>query len=132
MNYIVHTRFKDRAFCGEVNLPATTPLESADGVILYKGRPVCFEASENAHRFFARDDDGNGMRRGRLTRAIQKALAKRDSHYQERWDRVWGDPVCRRCKRPGSEGYWLWGHAFFLADIDTLKYIAGLVDAKEG
>lgn len=131
MNYIAHKRFKDKAFCGSVNIPATTALESVDGVILYKGKPVCFETSENAHQFFARNDDGNGMRRGRLTQAIQKKLEKRDIHYQERWDKVWGDPVCRSYKRINSDDYWLWNHNFFNAGIDALKHIAELVGAKE-
>lgn len=132
MNYIVHKRFKDKAFCGDVNIPATTVLESVDGVILYDGQPICFETSENAHQFFARNDDGNGMQRGRLTQAIQKKLAKRDKHHQERWDRVWDDPACQPYKRVDFGDYWLWNHEFFNADVDVLKHIAELVGAKEG
>lgn len=131
MNYIAHKRFRDQAFCGSVNIPATAELESADGVIFYRGEPVCLETSENAHRFFARNDDERGMERGRLTRAILKKLEKRDSRYQERWDRVWKDPVCRTYKRTDHDDYWLWNHAFFNAELDTLRHIAELVGAKE-
>ena len=130
MDYIVYKRFKGKAFCGNVNIPAVTALESVNGVILYKGNPICFETSENAHQFFARNDDGNGMRRGQLTQAIQKMLAKRDSHYQERWDKVWDDSICRSYKRADFDDYWLWNHKFFNAEIDTLKHIAELVGAK--
>lgn len=134
MNYIVHKRFKDTAMCGEINLPAKTKLKSTDGVIVYNGSPICRETSENAHQFFARDDDGHGMERGRLTQAIMKTLAKRngrdDPEHQARWDKVWVDPVCQQYKRPDYTDYWLWGHNFYQADINDLRHIAKLVGAK--
>lgn len=130
MNYIAHKRFKDKALCGDVNIPAKTELESVDGLILYQGKPICFEKSENAHQFFARNDDGNGMQRGRLTRDIQKKLSNRDKHYQYRWDKVWDDSVCKKYKRMDFDDYWLWNHKFFNAEIDTLKHIAELVGVK--
>lgn len=34
MKYVVHRRFKDKAICGEVNLPAMTMCEEANGYIL--------------------------------------------------------------------------------------------------
>ena len=131
MEYIVHRRFKHRAICGEVNLPATTACEKADQYICYKGKPLCMFTSEYAHQYFARNDDSNGMLRGKLTQAIQKALAKRDANYQKRWNNVWGDPTCQPYKRVEHEDFWLWNHDFFNADIDTLKYIAKLVGVKE-
>ncbi len=132
MNYVVHKRFKGKAFCGDVNIPAATLLENIDGIIAYENKPLCFDRSENAHQFFARNDDGNGMLRGRLTQAIQKQLAKRDKHYQERWDKVWDDPACQPYKRTDFKDYWLWNHEFFNAEIDVLRHIARLVGAKEG
>lgn len=132
MKYIVHKRFKGKTLCGDMNISATTVLENVGGVIAYGDKPLCFDTSENAHQFFARDDDGNGMLRGRLTQAIQKQLAKRDKHYQERWDKVWDDPICQPYKRIDFEDYWLWNHEFFNAEIDVLQHIAKLVGAKEG
>lgn len=131
MKYIAHRRFKGKAICGEVNIPALTELENIAGVIYCGGEMICYEASENAHQFFALDNDENGMLRGKLTQAIQKRLAKRDAHYQARWDKVWGDPICQAYKRPEYEDFWLWNHAFFNADIESLKHIAELVGAKE-
>ena len=93
VKYIVHKRFKDKAICGDVNLPALTECESHDGFITCGGKTICCETSENAHQFFSRNDDGMGMVRGFLTQAIQKTLSKRDKNYQERWDRVWDDEV---------------------------------------
>ena len=127
MEYITHRRFKRNAICGEVNLPFGTLCEERDGVIFRGELPLCFSGSENAHQYFSRDDDGNGVERGKLTQAIQKNLAKRDSGYQARWDKVWDDRVCQKYKRTDSEDFWLWGHAFFNADISDLRYIANLV-----
>lgn len=132
MKYIVHKRFKDKAICGYVNLPALTECESSNGVIIFNGKTLCCETSKNAHQHFARNDDGNGMLRGRLTQAILKTLSKRDAHYQERWDKVWDDEASQKYKRDDYEDYWLWNHDFFHASIDDLRHIAQLVGAKEG
>lgn len=131
MKYITHRRFKGNAICGQVNIPALTTLESANGVIMLGERALCYEQSENAHQFFAQNEDGEGLMRGQLTQAIQKTLARRDNQYQERWDRVWDDPVCQKYKRADHEDHWLWNHDWFQADIDTLRHIAALVGAKE-
>ena len=132
MKYIVHSEFNGGAICGDVILPAGTVCD-CDGVIIsHKGKPICFVKSENAHQFFAVNDDNMGMERGRLTQAIQRTLSTRDSRYQERWDKVWGDTVCKSYKRADYADFWLWGHSFFTADISTLEYIAKLVGAEEG
>lgn len=132
MKYIVHRRFKDKALCGDVNLPAMTVLENCGGIIYHNGNALCYEDCESAHQFFARDDDGNGMLRGKLTQSIQKKLGQRDKRYQERWDKVWDDPACQPYKRADHDDRWLWNHSFFNTDIDVLRHIAQLVGAKEG
>lgn len=131
MKYVVHRRFKVNAICGSINLPAMTECECEDGLITYNNTAICYATSENAHQFFAVNEDGMGMERGRLTQSIQKALAKRDGSYQERWDKVWKDSVCEEYRRKDYEDFWLWGHDFFNANIDVLRYIANLVGAKE-
>lgn len=108
---------------GQVNIPAKTKGEVVDGIIYVNNLPICYTTSENAHQYFARDDDGNGMERGYLTQEIQRLLRG----HQKRWDRVWADPVCRAYKRTEHEDYWLWNHEFFNADIETLRYIHKLV-----
>lgn len=131
MKYIVHRRFRDKAICGDVNLPAMTACECDGVVIKYNGKPICSARSENAHQYFAINEDGMGMVRGKLTQAIQKALAKRDNEYQQRWDKVWDDEVCQPYKRKDYDDYWLWDHDFFNADINVLRHIAKLVGVKE-
>ena len=132
MNYIVHTRFKGRAICGDVNLPAMTECTLEESTICYEGHPLCYVKSDNAHNHFARNDDGQGMTRGKLIRAIQNRLAKRDEQYQARWDKVWGDPLCQQYRRPEHQDHWLWNHEFHEAPIHDLRHIAALVGAKVG
>lgn len=134
MKYIAHRRFKTNAICGWVNIPATTEVECEGDILIYNNGILCYEECENSHQFFARNDDGRGMERGKLTQAIMKALAKTngrgDKQHQERWDRVWSDPACQPYKRADDDEYWLWNHDFFNADIDVLQHIAELVGAK--
>ena len=132
MKYIVHRRFKGKALCGDVNLPAMTELEREGGLITYNNSALCYEGSENSHQFFARNDDGNGMLRGRLTQSIQRRLMKHDKQHQERWDKVWCDERCQSYRQPEYHNDWVWNHDFYNADIDVLQHIAKLVGAKEG
>lgn len=132
MKYIAHRRLKKDVICGSVNIPSMTEVACEGGIIIYNNGIVCYEGSDTANQFFARNDDGRGMERGRLTQAITKTLERRDSQYQERWDRVWDDPVCQMYKRVEYADYWLWNQEFFNADIDVLKHIAKLIGAKEG
>lgn len=127
MNFITHQRFKDKAICGEVNLPALTEVELKDNMLYWQDKPLCVITSENAHKYFARNDDGQGMERGRLTQAIQQSLQKQDNKYQDRWDKVWEDELCRKYKRKEYADYWLWNHAFFNADIADLEHIYNLI-----
>lgn len=131
MQYIVYRRFKGKALCGDVNFPALTVCESDGTIITHMGKPICFAGSENAHQFFAVNDDGMGMERGRLIQKIQKILAQRDEDYQKRWDRIWDDPLCQPYRREDYDDYWLWGDKFFDAGIGTLRHIAALIGAKE-
>ena len=66
MKYIVHKRFKSKAICGYVNLPALTECECVDGRIVCNGKIICNERSENAdyedfwlwnHDFYQADID---------------------------------------------------------------------------
>lgn len=72
MKYITHNRFKKLAACGEtLNIPYGTELGTAgEFIITPEGKPICFATSENAKMHFARNDDGQGLERGKLTWAI--------------------------------------------------------------
>lgn len=132
MKFITHKRFKEKAICGEVNIPAMTEVEELDNkLIVYNGKPLCYSTSQSGHEHFCRNNDEQGLKRGKLTTEIQKKLNKRDDDYQKRWDKVWEDSICQKYKRPEHKDHWLWNHDFFNADIFDLKYIAKLVGVKE-
>ena len=126
MQYIIHTRYKAISQSGPVNVPARTVCEEENSTIYHQGKKLCFTTSEDAHQHFARNDDGQGLRRGELTQAIQKELQKKKNH-QKRWDKVWGAPALLRYKRPEHPDFWRWNHAFFEAPIKDLEYIYNLV-----
>lgn len=127
MNYIAHKRFKGKGLSGYTNIPATTELDCQGNIIFYNDKPLCLTTSENAHQYFARNDDGKGLTRGKLTQYILKRLAKRDRNYDIRWNKIWNDKVCAAFKREEFSDYWLWNHAWYEADIVTLTYIANLI-----
>lgn len=127
MKYITYRRFRHADF----NIPAMAECDEVDGIIMHDGQGVCSVNSYNAREYFARNDDGNGMLRGKLTHAIQKELAKNDEDHQARWDKVWDDPVCQPYRRKDHADFWLWNNLFYHADIDVLKHIASLVGARQ-
>lgn len=132
MNYIAYRRFKGKAICGYMNIPFKTECQCVNGIISLDGKPICAEKSENAHQHFSANGDGQGVQRGLLIQAIRKMLEKKDSQYQSRWDKIWGDSLCQKYKRTDHEDFWLWNHEFFNAPITDLRHIAALVGAKGG
>jgi len=122
--YIVHKIFNKRAICGAVNLAAGTACQEVGGVLYTNGKPLCMAASENAHQYFARNDDGQGLLRGQLTQSIQERM-KNQNHA---WDFIVEDAVCLKYKRVEHADHWLWNHEFFGASIEDLQYISDLVD----
>lgn len=127
INYIVHTRFKQKAICGEVNFPYGSLCIATNNLITYKGSPICYITSQNAYDYFANNDDGQGLKRGELTQSITKLLAKRDKFYQARWDKIWADKTLTKFKRPENADYWLWNFEFYNASIEDLEYIYNLI-----
>ena len=125
MEYIVYKRFKTKAICGDVNIPALSKCELTGPYICFEKKPLCVAASENAHNYFMRNDDGNGMLRGDLIDTIKKTL----QNNKEKWDKVWEDDLCRKYRRAEHKDHWLWNHDFYNADIADLEYICRLVSA---
>lgn len=132
MEYITIKRARLVGISGPVNLPYGTAVQCEDGFLYHDGAWICGDHSQNAYDYFARNDDGNGIERGELTKAIRKALEKRDADYQTRWDKVWADSLCQKYKRPEHADFWLWNFEYYNAPIPDLRYIAKLVGAKGG
>ena len=80
-SYITVKRAKFKTISGEVNIPYGTKLEVGGNVLLYNGKPVCAVFSDCAYEFFAQNDDGQGLLRGRAprgARGLKSAAAPRN------------------------------------------------------
>lgn len=130
--YVVTRRYKKLAQCGNVNIPYGTECNVVNSHITCDKGTICFVASQDAFDYFSQNDDGNGLERGRLTQAIIKCLELKeyDTTYQDRWDKIWTDPVCQKYKRSDFADHWLWNYEFYNAPLFDLQYIAKLVGAK--
>lgn len=128
--YITTKRFKGQAITSEVNIPYGTEVQCVIGYIVHDNLPICADHSQNAYDYFARNDDGKGLERGKLIQEIKKVLSKKDDEYQARWDKVWENEVCQKYKRVEYSDYWLWNHEFYNAEIEDLRHIAGLLSIK--
>ena len=127
MEYICYKRFKQTAICGNVNIPYGTVLAAENGIISNNGKPICYTKSQNAYDYFAINDDGKGIERGKLTADIISTLAKRDAKHQARWDKVWADLSLLKYKRPEHADHWLWNHDFYCAPIADLERIKQMI-----
>lgn len=124
MEYIVHTDFIGKAICGEVNLPKGTIVKCYnDKAICYQGKALCMNRSESAHKYFARNDDGNGLKRAELIKTIKNTLQENE----ELWDRVMEDTFCAQFNKNGNGDTWLWSHEFYNADIADLERIIEII-----
>lgn len=111
--YIVRKRARFVSINGPVNLPYGTPVDAVDGFLVHNGRPLCAVTSESAHRYFARNDDGNGKARGALIGAIMAKLERK----RRRPSNALGSPVERpggaEITPPGSCGFLAVGPCLF-------------------
>lgn len=139
MKYVAIKRYKRPELPGPfgrsaANIPYGADLEERGGKLHYKGLPVCNDHSAVMREYFARNDDGQGLLRGKLSRAIVQTLEIRKGETKEqhnaRWDVVWNDPLCLKYRKQAQADFFLWSIEFFNAPIEDLSYIAGLVGAK--
>lgn len=132
--YVTRRRARFKALSGEVNIPYGTVLENRGGTLMLNGKRICRASSQNACDYFSRDDDGQGVERGKLVTAIlaqlKPDLRNDDAGHQARWDKVWADRLCQRYRRLEHEDYWLWNQAFYEAPVEDLRHIALLIGAK--
>ena len=129
MKYVTVKRFKrENALCGSANIPRGTALESRGNVLFYRGKPVCCATGSVMREYFAANDDGMGLERGKLTQAISRCLAA----HNERWQAVYEDVVCQKYEKTPGTDFWLWNFEFYSAPIEDLRHIAALVGAEKG
>lgn len=133
MEYIVHRRCREMGAAGQqLNLSYGSVFHTIGSFIATpEGMAICFETSDTAHRYFARNDDGQGLQRGRLTYAVawsdrvrlvngrrQRFTAEEIEMLERDWGRflVPDVPVL------------LFNHSFFIAEIDELEQLAHALD----
>lgn len=136
-SYITVKRAKFKTISGEVNIPYGTKLEVGGNVLLHNGKPVCAVFSDCAYEFFAQNDDGQGLLRGKLIQTIKSTLAKHDEAHQDRWDKIWDDPRCQQYKCSDRDDFWLWNHDFYMVGTGLrVGEVTGLrwcdIDLDEG
>lgn len=127
MNYIVHKRFKQTGASGErYNFPYGTELETIGNFIAYNNEAVCTTTSQQAHEYFARNDDGRGLERGKLTYAIAFS-----SRHPNKTDTFRFTPEQRNLLIEKyshflipSEEWILFNHNFFNAEVEELEEMA--------
>ena len=130
MLYIVHHRYRGKICTAtEVNLPRGTVCESAGPAIILKGAPVCYTTSEVGHKYFARNDDGRGLRRGALTYEI--AYSNRERYNKEgNRNQRFTDEEIEMLERDWSKflipdiDVILFNHDFFNGEIEDLEKLA--------
>ena len=138
MQYITIKRYKrpDRPGRKGVNIPYGEIIEEQNNRLYYHNIELCNDHSAVMREYFARNDDGQGLKRGKLSQSIIKTLLARPDEtreeHQKRWDVVYDDKlVCPKYRKTAeNSGDWLWNIEFYNAPIEDLEYIAKLVGAK--
>lgn len=123
MEYITIKRFREECLAGEANIPYGTQAQEQGGVIFCRGVPICYIDSQNALDYFARNDDGQGLRRGELVQEIVRRLEKKDALYQDRWNAMWADERANRLRRKEHADHWIWSVDFYNAPVSELERI---------
>lgn len=74
VEYICHRKYSKIAACGDyLTFKQNARFETIGCFIAHDKRAICTVNSEDAHRYFAKNDDGNGIKRGNLTYKIAYA-----------------------------------------------------------
>lgn len=126
MEYVAHKPFCRQSLGGEVNIKRGDKLEERNGVLFFRGRPVCLSTCQAAKEHFAINEDKNGLRRGDLTYEI--AFRKPLSELQKN---ILVTDLPLRKYLVDDDRVILFNDAFFRAPMLELWNIAGKLGIKE-
>lgn len=133
MEYITIKRYKRDDASGQWNIPYGTAVVESDGQLYFDGRRICGAHSAVVREHFTRNDDGDGLKRGQICKAIIDTLKPRSGETRGEWDKrwkcVWEDRVCEKYHKDHCENMFLWNIDFFNAPLLDLYHIAALVGA---
>jgi hypothetical protein len=134
MQYICTKRFKGKTLSqNHANIPYGTEF-TAEGDFLYdSGKPMMAITSYNCHQHFARNDDGQGLRRGKLAYAI--AFAPRSKKHSDgryyRFSENEIDMLARDyAKYLKDTTTIIFNNDFFNAEINELEELAKKLNIK--
>ena len=125
MEYVCHKRYKKIGASGrEYNFSYGKKLQSIGKFIAYDNAAVCCITSDDAFRHFARNDDGNGLKRGKLTYDIAYAPKKPNKDNGFRFTDEQVKMLKKEYKRfLVKTDVILFNEKFFNADIKDLEKI---------
>lgn len=117
-----------------LNIPMRSELFCEAGVLFYKDIPVAFATSQVSLDYFTENDDGEGMKRGKIIEEILSILVNKPNNSEsdnrkrlEAWDRVWSSEFCVPFKREDHSDFWLWNYEFYNTSVNNLKIILQIV-----
>lgn len=125
MKYIVSKNFNQLALCNEVlDLPVGTEVTlGPDDIVFYGDKMICRADSYNGQQHFAMNEDGNGIRRGKITYAI--AYGERNNGQPFRFtdeEQNLLKTKWSRFLRPNSDAL-LFNSDFFRMEMNELEQI---------
>ena len=136
--YICHRRYEEIAMDkNRIILCRGQRLHNYGGVLTYEGRPVCIYRSLNGKKYFAPNDDGEGLERGNLTFALAYAPRFRQSLIngaQQRFTDLELETLNTRWKQYVRQDvdFLLFTDEFFELPVGKLREIAKSVNIEIG
>lgn len=126
MRYVCCRRYRGLDLNGKfINLPYASSLKVEGRYITtLDNRPLAFVKSETAHKYFAVDDDGDGLKRGELTYLI--AYLPRVTKEGYRYTAKEREKLCEHWAKYIRQDVemLLFNHDFFCAPLSDLKQMA--------
>ena len=83
MNYIAAKHYDRIGIDGRFDVPENAELQEEGNILRFNGKRVCFNTSFDAFEFFAKNDDGKGLKRHELTHKVLAAVKKMKTDYED-------------------------------------------------
>lgn len=127
MKYICHRKYNKIGACNELyNIEVGQTFFTIGKYIADDSKAICHIASEDAFKYFAKDDDGQGLERGRLTYEIAYADRHPNSNNGFRFTEAERDMLVEQYGQyiKDNTEYLRFNYDFFNADVNIIKEIA--------
>lgn len=129
MEYICYKRYNKTAICEKkVNIPPGTKFNtSGQFIVTPDNQVICAITSFSAHNHFARNDDGQGLRRGQLVWSISSSPRINKDNNGVRWSFDEQNLIREKYSHFLKQPYFdtiLFNHDFYNAEISELEEMA--------